>query len=85
VYASWNFRSYILTEQTWQACNFPIYGAALHRVVYQDAEECGEARLAKTLSNLGILKIKLTFYFWGLSNFNIHRMLQKDQGSLSTT
>jgi hypothetical protein len=40
----WNFCSYILTEQTWQACNFPIYGAAQHRVVYQDAEEYGEAR-----------------------------------------
>ncbi len=40
---------------------------------------------AKTLSNLGILKIKLTFYLWGLSNFNIHRMLHMDQGSLSTT
>jgi hypothetical protein len=32
---------------------------------------------AKTLSNLGILKIKLTFYMWGLSNFNNHRMLHK--------
>ncbi len=40
---------------------------------------------AKTLSNLGILKIKLTFYLWGLSNFNIHRMLHKDQRSLLTT
>jgi hypothetical protein len=39
---------------------------------------------AKTLSNLGILKIKLTFYLWGLSNFNIHRMLHKDHRSLST-
>jgi hypothetical protein len=41
---SWNFCSYILTELTWQAHSFPIYGAAQHRVVYQDAEECGEAR-----------------------------------------
>ncbi len=41
---SWNFCSYILTDQTWQACDFPIYGASQHRVVYQDAEECGEAR-----------------------------------------
>jgi hypothetical protein len=40
---------------------------------------------AKTLSNLGILKIKLTFYLWGLSIFNIHRMLHEDQGNLLTT
>jgi hypothetical protein len=43
VSAYWNSCSHILTEQTWQACNFPIYGAAVHRLVYQDAEECGEA------------------------------------------
>jgi hypothetical protein len=40
---------------------------------------------AKTLSNLGILKIKLTFCLWGLSNFNIHSVLRKGEGSLSTT
>ncbi len=40
---------------------------------------------AKTLSNLGILKIKLTFCLGGLSNFNIHSLLHKDKGSLSTT
>jgi hypothetical protein len=44
VFESWNFCSYIPTELTSQACDFPIYGAAPHRVVYQDAEECGEAR-----------------------------------------
>jgi hypothetical protein len=31
------------------------------------------------------LKIKLTFCLWGLSNFNIHSLLHKDKGSLSTT
>ncbi len=40
---------------------------------------------AKTLSNLGILKIKLTFWLWGFSNFNIHSLLCKGKGSLSTT
>jgi hypothetical protein len=40
---------------------------------------------AKTLSNLGILKIKLTFCLWGLSNSNIHSLLRKGEGSLSTT
>ncbi len=32
-----------LQSKPGEVCNFPIYAAALHRVVYQDTEECGEA------------------------------------------
>jgi len=71
----------MLTEQTWQAWGFPIYGAALHRVVYQDAVEYEEAGW---LSQYSIkpwnFEIELTFYLLGLSNFYIHSLVHKHQG-----
>jgi len=65
----------------WQAWQFPIYGAALCRVVYQDAVKYEEAGW---LSQYSIkpwnFEIELTFNLLGLSNFNIHSLVHKHQG-----
>jgi hypothetical protein len=67
----------------WQAWDFPIYGAALDRVVYQDAVEYEEAWWLRQYSiKPWNFEIELTFYLLGLSNFNIHSLVHKHQGRL---
>ncbi len=41
---SWISVHISLQSRPGKQANFPIYGAAQHRVVYHDAEECGDAR-----------------------------------------